>query len=43
MRRTGLPIDVTIARNDIAYQVNGTNQYVNSPIVTNGVVHDNGR
>ena len=26
--RTGLPMDVTIARNDIAYQVIGTNQYV---------------
>ena len=36
--RTGLPIDVTIARNDLAYQVNGTNQFVNAPIVTGGTV-----
>src|SRR5262249_39760816 len=36
--RTGLPIDVTISRPDIVYQINGTNQYVQAPIVTNGVV-----
>ena len=36
--RTGLPIDVTIARNDLAYVVNGTGHVVNSPIVTNGQV-----
>lgn len=36
--RTGLPIDVTISRPDIVYQVDGTNQYVQSPIVQNGVV-----
>jgi hypothetical protein len=36
--RTGLPVDVTIARNDIVYRVKGTNQYVNSPIVQNGQV-----
>jgi hypothetical protein len=36
--RTGLPIDVTISRPDIVYQVNGTNQFVQAPIVTNGVV-----
>jgi hypothetical protein len=36
--RTGLPVDVTLARNDIAYQVNGTGQFVNSPIVQNGQV-----
>jgi hypothetical protein len=36
--RTGLPVDVTIARNDLAYRVNGTGQYVNSPIVSNGQV-----
>lgn len=36
--RTGLPIDVTLARNDIAYQINGTDQYVNNPIVEGGVV-----
>jgi len=36
--RTGLPVDVTISRPDIVYQVNGTNQFVQSPIVTNGVV-----
>lgn len=35
--RTGLPIDVTLARNDLAYRVNATGQYVNSPIVTGGV------
>jgi len=33
-----LPIDVTIARNDLAYQVNGTNHFVNAPIVTGGTV-----
>jgi hypothetical protein len=36
--RTGLPIDVTISRPDIVYQINGTNQFVQSPIVTGGVV-----
>jgi hypothetical protein len=36
--RTGLPMDITISRPDIVYQINGTNQYVQSPIVTNGVV-----
>jgi hypothetical protein len=36
--RTGLPIDITLSRPDIVYQVNGTNQFVQSPIVTNGVV-----
>ncbi|MFN7921927.1 MAG: hypothetical protein U0Q16_17630 [Bryobacteraceae bacterium] len=36
--RTGLPIDVTIARNDLVYRVNGTNQFVNAPIVQNGQV-----
>jgi hypothetical protein len=36
--RTGLPIDVTIARNDLAYIVNSTGQVVNSPIVKNGQV-----
>ncbi len=36
--RTGLPVDVTIARNDLAYLVNGTNQYVNNPIVSGGQV-----
>jgi hypothetical protein len=36
--RTGLPIDVTISRPDIVYQINGTNQYVQAPIVTNGKV-----
>jgi hypothetical protein len=33
-----LPIDVTLSRPDIVYQINGTNQFVQSPIVTNGVV-----
>jgi hypothetical protein len=36
--RTGLPIDVTISRPDIVYQINGTNQFVQAPIVTGGVV-----
>jgi len=36
--RTGLPVDTTIARNDIAYQVNSTGQIVGNPIVNNGVV-----
>ena len=36
--RTGLPIDVTISRPDIVYQVNATGQYVTSPIAINGVV-----
>jgi hypothetical protein len=36
--RTGLPIDVTMVRNDIAYRVNATGQIVGSPIVTNGQV-----
>jgi hypothetical protein len=36
--RTGLPVDITIARNDIAYQVNSTGQIVSNPIVNNGVV-----
>ncbi len=36
--RTGLPIDITIARNDLAYIVNSTGQVVNSPIVSGGQV-----
>ena len=36
--RTGLPIDVTLSRPDIVYQINGTDQYVQSPIVTGGQV-----
>jgi hypothetical protein len=36
--RTGLPIDVTVSRPDIVYQINGTNQFVQAPVVTNGVV-----
>ncbi len=36
--RTGLPIDITISRPDIVYQVNGTNQFVSAPIVQNGTV-----
>ncbi len=36
--RTGLPIDVTIARPDVVYQVVGTNNYVTSPSVKNGQV-----
>jgi hypothetical protein len=33
-----MPIDLTIARNDIAYRVDATGQIVDAPIVTNGVV-----
>lgn len=36
--RTGLPVDITMSRPDLAYQVNATGQYVNAPIVTNGTV-----
>ena len=36
--RTGLPVDVTLGRNDIVYQINGTNTFVNAPIVSNGVI-----
>jgi hypothetical protein len=36
--RTGLPVDVTISRPDLVYQVNATGQYVSSPIVQNGTV-----
>jgi hypothetical protein len=36
--RTGLPVDVTVSRPDIVYQINGTNQFVQAPIVNNGVV-----
>ena len=36
--RTGLPIDVTIARNDLAYRVNSTGQIVSNPIVDGGQV-----
>ncbi len=36
--RTGLPMDITLTRPDLVYQVNGSNTYVSSPIVTGGVV-----
>lgn len=36
--RTGLPIDITLARNDLAYLVNSTGQFVNSPIIASGQV-----
>lgn len=36
--RTGLPIDLTIARNDIAYRINSTGQIVDGPIVSNGQI-----
>ena len=36
--RTGLPIDLTIARNDIAYRMNSTGQIVDQPIVQSGTV-----
>ena len=36
--RTGLPIDVTLSRPDIVYQINGTNQYVQAPILNGTTV-----
>lgn len=36
--RTGLPVDVTIARNDIAYRVNGSGAIVDQPVVSGGQV-----
>ncbi|MCL5746375.1 MAG: hypothetical protein M1541_20995, partial [Acidobacteria bacterium] len=36
--RTGLPIDLTMARNDIAYRLNGTGQLVDAPVVSNGMI-----
>jgi hypothetical protein len=36
--RTGLPIDLTMVRNDVAYRVNATGQIVGAPIVSNGAV-----
>jgi hypothetical protein len=36
--RTGLPVDVTISRPDIVYQINGTNQYVQAPILNGTTV-----
>lgn len=36
--RTGLPIDITLARTDLAYIVNSTGQVVQTPIVSNGQV-----
>jgi hypothetical protein len=36
--RTGLPMDITISRPDIVYQINGTNQFVQAPIVNGNVV-----
>lgn len=36
--RTGLPVDVTLTRPDIVYQVNSTGQFVSAPIVQNGAV-----
>jgi hypothetical protein len=36
--RTGLPIDITLSRPDIVYEVNGTNQFVQAPIVNNSVI-----
>ena len=38
MCSSDLPIDVTMSRPDIAYQVNATGQFVNAPIVNNGTV-----
>jgi len=34
--RTGVPIDLTMARNDIVYQVNATGQFVSAPILGAG-------
>lgn len=36
--RTGLPIDVTLSRPDIVYQINGTNQYAQAPILNGATV-----
>ncbi|HJZ97505.1 MAG TPA: TonB-dependent receptor [Candidatus Solibacter sp.] len=36
--RTGLPVDVTITRPDLAYQINGTNQYVQAQILNGTTV-----
>jgi hypothetical protein len=36
--RTGMPVDLTVARNDIAYRVNETGKIVNAPIVSNGAI-----
>jgi hypothetical protein len=36
--RTGLPIDVTISRPDIVYQVNGTSQYVQAPLLSGDTI-----
>ncbi|HWQ56945.1 MAG TPA: carboxypeptidase regulatory-like domain-containing protein [Bryobacteraceae bacterium] len=36
--RTGMPVDLTLARNDIAYQVNSTGQIVDAPMVSNGLI-----
>jgi hypothetical protein len=36
--RTGLPIDLTMARNDLAYRVISTGQIVDAPIVSGGQV-----
>ena len=36
--RTGMPIDLTLARNDIAYRVDSTGAIVNSPVVSGGAV-----
>jgi len=36
--RTGLPIDLTLARNDIAYVVNSTGAVVDQPMVSNGLI-----
>jgi len=36
--RTGLPVDISIARNDIAYRDTRTGAFVNSPIVSSGQV-----
>jgi hypothetical protein len=36
--RTGLPIDVTMSRPDVVYQLAGTSNYVTSPVISGGQV-----
>jgi hypothetical protein len=36
--RSGMPVDLTIARNDIAYRVNATGRIVDRPLISNGQI-----
>jgi hypothetical protein len=36
--RTGLPIDVTMSRPDVVYQLAGTSNYVTSPVISGGQI-----